>query len=262
MTYSVAPTRRVTHEPRTQRQAGPAHVRRTHVRRAPMRRLGMRVEPLPFGPNPYTPTGLSDLAFSLKPPKFIRKAASAIKKNVTLKRVLIGAAAVVAAPFVLPVVASGAGLLARGVVSGAGLLARGAVGLVRGGTALGKDGLPLRSAGSASSLLTSLVNRKLASQDSAGAGPSSPTVPETAPATTAPTAPTAGTTDNSGAMPGGGYSGGGGGGAAPMPSTPGTDMTTPEAAGPGPGSMVLPLVIGGGLLLALAAHSKPRRKPL
>lgn len=69
------------------------------------------------------------LGFSLKPPKFIRKAARFVKKNVTLKRALIAGAVVAGA------VVAGPALLAAGkaVAKGAGGLARGAGGLIRGG---------------------------------------------------------------------------------------------------------------------------------
>lgn len=63
------------------------------------------------------------LGFSLKPPKFVRKAAKAIKKNVTLKRALI-AGAVVGAAFIPGVAPAAARLLTAGgkVVTGAGRL--------------------------------------------------------------------------------------------------------------------------------------------
>ena len=70
------------------------------------------------------------LGFSLKPPKFIRKAATAIKKNVTLKRALVGGAIVGAAlvPGLLPAAAKfavgAAKAVQKGVSKVGGMLSR------------------------------------------------------------------------------------------------------------------------------------------
>ena len=60
------------------------------------------------------------LGFSLKPPKFVRKAATAVKRAVTLKRVLIGGAVVAGALVAGPAVAAGLKIGARAVGRGAG----------------------------------------------------------------------------------------------------------------------------------------------
>lgn len=90
----------------------------------------------------YLIPGDSGLGFSLKPPKFIRRAASAIGKAATstyrevkhlatIKNIGIAAGALVAAPFVIPAITAGAAFVGSGIASGAGLLARGALGAGR-----------------------------------------------------------------------------------------------------------------------------------
>lgn len=82
----------------------------------------------PFAAAPLS--GYDGLGFSLKPPKAIRKAATAIKKAVTIKNVakaaaVVGAAALV--PGLLPAVAKGALAVGKAAVGGGKLLGKGAV---------------------------------------------------------------------------------------------------------------------------------------
>jgi hypothetical protein len=185
--------------------------------------------------------GYDGLGFSLKPPKSVRKAFRAVKRVVTLRNVAKVAAvgaAVFAAPVVLPALvhAAGAGgaLLARGLRSGASLLAR-------------------------------ELHRPSASGPGRDPGigpdeaPSAPTpAPGPAPAPTQP-------------APAGGGGGSYGGGDVSMPSAQSADMTqptmapasadstAPETAGAGSGANLLPLIIGGVAVLALASRARPRR---
>lgn len=209
---------------------------------------------------------LADLGFSLKPPKFVRKAATAVKRAVTIKNVLKAGAvvgAVLAAPVVLPALASGAaaagGAIVHGVASGAGLLARGvgAGARILGGSAAGlvrrkpfDKNNPASSGGSIAADVVDLLKQS-------GGQASTPAAPPTVPALATSTNPQ----DYGGTAPTT-YGGGGGGTGSPMPPTPSTadDGTTPSTAGPGPGSAVVPLVIGGLALFALAKSTPKMRR--
>lgn len=63
---------------------------------------------------------VGDLALSLKPPRFVRKIGSAIKRNVTLKRVLVGTAIVAGAVIAAPIAAAAARKLVPLAVKGVG----------------------------------------------------------------------------------------------------------------------------------------------
>jgi hypothetical protein len=176
--------------------------------------------------------GLSDdqLGFSLKPPKWLRKASVAIRKNVTLKRTL-EAGAVVGAAFFAP---AAVGLLARGVVAGGKFLAPAA---------------------------TSLFRRL--ERGAAGGAPNVP-VDTGVPGATAPTGVPIDQAPSGGAgVPYGGGAptdGGGGGsmpGAGPVPSQM-SEQTPVEASTSGSGMTGL-IVAGVGLIALMSIMKKKRR---
>ena len=223
------------------------------------------------------------MGFSLKPPKWARKAGSAVfhsiavnakqlKKDTTLKNVLKAGAVVggvLLAPVVLPALAAGAATVGGAALSaaeaGAGLIAKGVVGA---GKLVGKG-----AAGIFGSLIPSAGDknnpdgggiidpRMLATIDPINSGTTAtPTLPGV-PAGTAP--PTA--TDASGSSPAlpTGYSSGGGSGSGGSTATPdetsiSTPPTKPETAGVGGGGMVM-LALGGLALLALTSRKRLRR---
>lgn len=208
----------------------------------------------------------AQLGFSLRPPKKVRKAFTAVKKAVTIKNVLKAGAvvgAVLAAPVVLPALASGAaaagGAIVHGVASGAGLLARGvgAGARILGGSAAGlvrrkpfdKNNPPTTGSSIAADVVDLLKQ--------SGSPASTPAAPPVVP----PLATSTNPQDYGGTAPTT-YGGGGGGTGSPMPPTPSTadDGTTPSTAGPGPGSAVVPLVIGGLALFALAKSTPKMRR--
>jgi len=188
---------------------------------------------------------LEGLGFSLKPPKKVRQAFKAVKKAITIKNVAKVAAvggALVAAPYLLPVLAHGAvaagGLLARGAAAGARAVGGGISRLI-----------PHRGPTQAPTPPQEIPDVLTAQGQPASAGPAAPTVyaPAVAPAAAAPT-------EAAGSSGGGTYGG---------------DMTTPSAqpadqavstAGPGAGSNLLPLAIGAGVLLLMASRTRVRRK--
>lgn len=247
-------TRKGTPQPgvaRTRPRVGPAGPPAARVRSilagGIVRRTPIRT-PVQIGPTLAAAPGLSDLAFSLKPPKFIRKAATAVKKAVTLKNVLkvgavVGAAALI--PGALPLLAKGA-VGAGKLAIGAGKLAvRGAKGLAKGGASylvprpkVGKNNMPVFDAGQA---VVDAVTNATASAET----PAAPPVPMST--STDPFAY-------------GGTAGGGGGSS--LPSTPATasdPASEASTAGPGPGSLLIPLAIGTVALLAMSRRSRPRR---
>jgi hypothetical protein len=85
---------------------------------------------LPMAGQHYLSGGDDGLGFSLKPPKWVRKAATTIKKNVTLKRALIGGAIVGAAfiPGVGPAALAAARAVGGAAVRGISAVGRGIVG--------------------------------------------------------------------------------------------------------------------------------------
>jgi uncharacterized membrane protein YgcG len=191
------------------------------------------------GDNGVSPFPTADtLGFSLKPPKFIRKASVAIRRGVTLKRVAIAAGAVIAAPFVLPALAAGgSALLAAGRVGG-GLLARGAVGLFKRNPSLPMDAL------------------RQAAQVPAGYSTTAPDAPPLTMPTGLPM-PIAASSGGGGSPSapgdfspyGGGGGGGDAGGGSPSAAQQLTDESTPPATAGIGGGLLLPLAIGAGLLL-------------
>ena len=201
--------------------------------------------------------GYDELGFSLKPPKAIRKVATAIKKATTIKNVLkVGAVVAGAAliPGALP-------LLAKGVVGGAKLAVGGAKLLGRGAVAAEKA-LVGGVKGAAGILTGRMTNKN---------GPAGPTVADAIPdlitsqgeavalpatAAVAPSSIMASPEPAPAAMT---YSTGGGGGASfgPSPTTDPGATDQPQQAGIG-GAMPM-LALAGVALLVLTSRS-PRRR--
>ncbi|HYM67750.1 MAG TPA: hypothetical protein VEW68_10695, partial [Patescibacteria group bacterium] len=230
---------------------------------------------VPYLPALHTTTTLDGLGFSLKPPKWLKKAATAVKKAVTIKNVAkvaaITAGAIIAAPVLLPaaaavahVAAGGVGLLARGVGTGVGLLERGAVGvgkeiatglvthkvLPTGGTAPVDVGVPADVFNADGTIATTP-----GPAPNLPGGTSSTPPPTAVPVTSAPNP----------ALPTGydaSYGGGGGASAPSVTDQTAEQTTTPEQAGPGAGSSsgtVALVALGGLALLALASRRRMRR---
>lgn len=178
------------------------------------------------GIDPFAPH--DTLGFSLKPPKWLRKASVQVRRNVTLKRAAIVAGAVIAAPFVLPALAAGGGALLAAGKAGGGFLAREAGRLFHRGTPRPSDGPypgPLPPYPS----------------DTPYPGPLPPYPSSGSPPLTLP--PDAG---------GGGGSYGGGGGGAPASAAGDLTDETKKPATAGVGGGLLPLALGAGALLLLS----------
>lgn len=223
--------------------------------------MGLRVHQYgavhaPYGPAPVIPRPQmmplsmyqdDGLGFSLKPPKSVRKAFTAVKKAVTLKNVLkvgaiVGAAALI--PGALPLIAKGA-LGAGKLVLGSGKLAAKGVGSVakfglrnvfKAGRVLqGPGGTPPITAPSPAEVLQEIAQPQLPSP----AAPLEPAAPTVVP----------------------GYGGGGGGGGYAVGQDDLTATTETEAApsqaGIG-GGAVAALAVGA--LLLLSANRRQRRR--
>jgi uncharacterized membrane protein YgcG len=187
--------------------------------------------------NPFDAS--STLGFSLKPPKWLRKASVAVRRNVTIKRVAIGAGAIIAAPFVLPALAAGGGaLLAAGRAVGVPI-ARGAISLFKRNPSPG-------------------VNPNIYGPPDPGASLPPLTLPTGLPT---PTGSGGGGPSTPGDFSpyGGGYGGGGGpsgGGGAPSVADQVSDPgAAPAAAGMGGGAL-LPLAIGVGVLMLMRKRGR------
>jgi hypothetical protein len=192
----------------------------------------------------------SGLGFSLKPPKFIRKAASAIKRNVTLKRALV-AGAVVGAAFI-PGVAPAALAIAKGAVRavvGAGK------GLVNAVGAAERSAVNLFKPKPCAENVIGYDANGYAIFDGSCGNQSSP----------APTGQPSGggggsTGDGTPPAPGAtGYPSGGGGGGSPAGGDGSdTGASAPAAAGLG-GPGIVPIAIGLGLLAMAMNQPRARR---
>lgn len=197
---------------------------------------------------------LGTLDFSLKPPKWARKAATAVKRAVTLKHVLEAGAIVGGAILLGPAI----GVAAR---AAAPVLARGATALARGGLAVGRG---IVKGGTA---LEHAVQHAIeSSTPSSNSGATPPTVdPSTTSQITnavanavanaaASSSPSSGSNDTSSYGGGGSYSTGVPVGAGSPSAASGDDApTAPAGTGkPGSGALILGLVAVGGLALLAA----------
>ncbi len=225
---------------------------RTHQYGAVHAAYGPAPTPMDTVPMPVQlAPGLSGLGFSLKPPKKIRKAFKAVKKAVTLKRVLTAGAIVAGAalvPGALP-------LLAKGAV-GAGKLAVGAGRLATRGV-VGAAKFGAKQIGTAAGILRGRGTPPIAEQ----APPPEPIqLPPVSPGDTwgtateprqpeppAPLEPSAPVVTPA-------Y-GGGGGGYAMAADTGEAEPPAPSQAGIGGGAVAIAVLAG----LALMAASRPRR---
>jgi hypothetical protein len=214
----------------------------------------------------HTLAGCDDaLGFSLKPPKFIRKAATAIKKNVTLKRALVGGA-IVGAAFI-PGVAPAALAIAKGAGRGAARAARGIASLFKPKVAPGstpptgpqetpedqkarQDALDAQARADAAAIIAAYK-----ATQGGGAPPDNSTPNYSPPAA----GPSAGGSSGGGSSGGGGSAPGPGPADAPLPDDTETDasMVKPNGeAGFSPAS-ALPILLGIGALVLL---NRPRGK--
>jgi hypothetical protein len=222
-----------------------------------------RARPIAGGSAVLADYGNDGLGFSLKPPKAIRKAATAVKKAVTLKRVLTAGAivggAIVAGPAALAIGKAVGGAAIRGVGAAGRFVGHEAAGLFhvkpkgtppfvgsnqtrqapdgtvfdsQGNPVTDSRGNPLPGTRTAPGASPADVLRQIAEATGGGQGPAPS-------AQTEPASPTV--------NPGGGGGGSSGGGAAPDGSA--TDnATSPDQAGMAPGGMP-----SNGALLALGA---------
>jgi hypothetical protein len=187
----------------------------------------------------------NNLGFSLKPPKWLRKAQPGkILKKYALPIAAIGAA------FLIP---GAAPLLAKGAVGAGKFLGRGAIGA---GRVFGKGGASLFKFG-----------KKLLSPDQLIGPPAPPGTPDFGsqppPAATAPgfspvpSIPTGPEVQSEAAT----MQTGGGGGGGMSPTAPFMDEAAPETAGAGvPKPGMSPLLIIGGLLLVGSMFKKSSRR--
>lgn len=247
--------------PALARREAPA-VAQMHRARRPAPRIATAPVHAPISvAGPLALSGYDPLGFSLKPPKAIRKAATAIKKAVTIKNVakvaaVVGTAALV--PGLLPAVAKGALAVGKVAVGGAKLLGKGAVAAER---------AVVRNVGTAAGIVTGASNAGKNNPPGGDSAPSVLTLTEDAVAPVASTAP----------VPSGGI--------APAPTPPavaqdasgnynpatgaplssgaagGSPDDSPAATAPtqaGFGGMAVPLAIAGVAAVLFLAR-KPRR---
>lgn len=197
------------------------------------------------------------LGFSLKPPKFIRKAATAIKKNVTLKRALVGGA-IIGAAFI-PGVAPAAMAVARGAGSGAARAGRGLLSLFRGKPKpFGPQETPedQQARRDAQAAQAAEDAKRIADAYRAAQGAGQPP-PDSAPTYgPSPSGPSAGGTSNSG---GGGSAPGPAPADAPLPDDTEVDASMVKPNGPEgfSAASAMPLLLGIGAILLL---NRPRGK--
>ncbi len=243
------------------------------------------MHPAPIGMSPVAPIAPAALAgyyddpdglgFSLKPPKWARKAVSNVAKTVvkaaqdvkkvtTLKNVLkVGAVvgAVLAAPVVLPALASGAGAIGGALVHGAtgaaGLLARG---VTSGAKFIGGElktvagALIPHGGGSSSPAATPDIFDTNGNPVDMGNGQVSAPAPVAMPVSLSSPSPIQPAASEAAASPG---SAGSYGGGVSMPSAETAATAEPQTAGVGPGAN-LPLIALGAVALLMLARS-PRR---
>lgn len=237
MSYELGAVRRPTRRPNGRLRGNYSKHERGRMRRAKVL-MDSRYGVVP-----------AELGFSLKPGRRLRKLASAVKRNVTLKRALIGGAIVGAAfiPGVAPAAMSvvrGAGGVVRGTARLVGRGAGSVVGLFRKSPSEPSDyeraGFPEPGKPGGNILTTLFTPPTPASTPPIQAGPASPT-------------PGPAMDQSAGAMQ---PSSGGGSGAPAGLDTPGGGA---DAAAPAPQQAgINPLVILGGL--ALAGVALKRRK--
>lgn len=237
-----------------------------HQRVAPMRRVRMtptdgmvrraKLERPRIRPVAQLGEYEDGLGFSLKPPKFVRRAATAVKRAVTIKNVAKAAAvgaAIFAAPVLLPALAHGAvaagGALARGAAAGAKFIRGSAAGLRHRSPKNGEKNGP-------------------ASTGATWSDPPESQGPGAMPGSGARTANISpGNTEAAGADggSGGGYGYSGGGGDIAMPSAQAaptsTEAAAPDIAGMTPGSSLpmIGLAALGAMLLLKGSGPKRRR---
>lgn len=188
-----------------------------------------------------TPGVVDGLGFSLKPPKAIRKIATAIKKKVTLKNVLkvgaiVGATALI--PGALP-------LLARGAIGGAKL----ARGVVRYGMKNVKSAGNILRGGSPGS-------PPIVSPQASVPFPDLPT-PDMGPGPSATVSPPPSAPDYGSGVPASSGGGGGGPSAAAGDESP-IQADAPAAAGIGGGTLPL-LLLGAGAVYLASRRKRVRR---
>jgi hypothetical protein len=216
----------------------------------------MAMPPMLFATNYGRGLSGSDdgLGFSLRPPKFVRKAARAVKRNITLKRVLIGGA-IVGAAFI-PGVAPAAMSLARGAGK-YGVRAIKGTGRLVGKGARGIFGRKRKDVNKPGDDPTDTDSMDRPSGAPPGAADRSP----------GPFGPPPG--DYSPAAPGASSAGGGGGGGGPVPSgaepPDATEASATMTQPNGPGgfsaaSLAVPAMIGLGAIALLSMNRHKARR--
>ena len=232
------------------------------------------------------------LGFSLKPPKWIRKAASAVKSAITIKNVAKVAAVAVGValiPGALPLLAKGAVGASKLVVGGGRLIGKGVVGIehmaaknisTAGGILTGKatrtgvpgtpgaqpadvfnaDGSPASGPGSESNPinLPGTVTSPTATTDGSGGGITIPGITVNANRTGVPGTPGAPSTDpisTQGTYTNPTSTGGGAGALSPSGQVPETAGASTDA-----NPNLVPLLIGGAALLLLAPTLMHKRR--
>lgn len=254
--HPAAPMQHRT-RPAFDRREAPA-VAQMHRARRPAPRIATAPVHAPISAaGPLALSGYDPLGFSLKPPKAIRKAATAIKKAVTIKNVakvaaVVGAAALV--PGLLPAVAKGALAVGKVAVGGAKMLGKGAVAAER---------AVVRNVGAAAGVFRPQPPRGTVGNDKNNPAPTQPGEDAMPPvATTQPSdAPVGQPTPPPVAQDAGGNYNPATGAPLSSGAAGGSPDDSPAATAPtqaGFGGMAVPLAIAGVAAVLLLAR-KPRR---